>query len=93
MKPATLTKQPTESRVYTMDFSNNMDDAESLASVTSVTSAPTGLTVGTATAIGKLVAFRLSSGTSNTSYKITVVTVTSMGNTLEGQGFLMVKDK
>lgn len=86
-------KQPTESRVYTMDFSGKMQAGETIASVTTFTVAPaTGLTYNTATPDGQVVNFRLSGGTVNTQYKITVLVLTSDGNTLEGEGNLLVED-
>lgn len=93
MAVETLYKQPTESRVYTMDFSPNMVTGETISSVTSFTVSPSGLTSNTATPNGQEVNFRLSGGTANTQYKITCVVATSLGNTLEMEGYLLVEDK
>ena len=87
-----LLKQPAESRLYAMDFSANMAAADTISSITSVTATPTGLTLGTAAVSGQRVQFRISSGTGGTQYKITVVIVTSAGDTLETEGYLEVKD-
>lgn len=92
-KLITLYKQPSESRVYDMDFAANMSTAETISSVTSYTASPSGLTLDPAVSIsGKKVQKRLSGGTAGTLYKITVVILTSLGNVLEGEGQLHVLD-
>jgi len=92
MATQTLNKQPSESRVYAMDFSAKMDATDSVASVSSITVLPATLTYTTPTPSGKSVVMRLSGGVDNTQYKVTVIIVTTLGNTLEGEGFLLVKD-
>lgn len=88
----TLYKQPSESRIYTMDFSANMSSGETLVAVTSFTVSPAGLTYTSATPSGQVVAMRLSGGTDDVQYKITVVVTTSAGNTLENEGYLLVRN-
>jgi len=90
----TCTKQPSESRLYSMDFSPNLAESETLSSVTTVTGAPTGLTIGTAAvdSTTKKAQFRVSAGTAGQSYKITVVVLSSASNILEGEGILVVRD-
>jgi hypothetical protein len=89
----TLVKQPAESRLYSMDFGANLNGA-GIASVTSVTATPTGLTVGASTISGTKVSFRCSGGTDGVTYKITVVIVDDAvdPNTLEGEGNLQVSE-
>lgn len=87
-----LIKQPSESRLYTFDFAANMGASESIVSVDSFTAAPSGLTLGSAAISGKRVQNRISGGTANTNYKITVVVTTDAGNTLEGEANLFVRD-
>ncbi len=89
----TLVKQPGESRVYTMDFSANLIDGETVTSVIGVTGSPDGLTIGAAsvTSDGKKAQFRVSSGVDGSSYKITVSVNTSLSNILESDGTLLVK--
>lgn len=87
-----LIKQPSESRLYTFDFSANMGTSESITSVSSFTVAPAGPVLGTPTFSGKRVQNRISGGTANTNYKITVVVATDAGNTLEGEANLFVRD-
>lgn len=88
----TLEKQPTESLLYDMDFVGRLEDGETLTAVSAVTGSPSGLTIGTASYSGTRAQFRISGGTSGTTYKITVTVTTSASNTLEGEGNLFVRD-
>lgn len=92
--PDTLVKQPTESRVYDMDFDKLLATAESIDTVDSTASVPSGLTFGTATVdgTGKLAQVRISSGVDGTTYKVTYQVTTDQANILEGEGFLHVQD-
>lgn len=92
MAVQTLIKQPAESRLYSMDFSNLLAPGETLSSVTSVTADVAGLTLGSPTCSGVFAYSQISSGTADVRYKVTFVVVTSAGNTLEGEGTLQVKD-
>lgn len=85
-----LYKQPSESRVYEFDFAANLAVGETISSVTSVTFTPVGLTVGGSSIAGTRVQVRISSGTTGQRYKGTAVIVTSLGNTLEGDGQLEI---
>jgi len=87
-----LDKQPAESRLYTFDFSQLMLTGETVATIDSFTATPSGLTLGTAVASGQRVQNRISAGVTNTQYKITVVVTTSLGNVLEGEANLFVRD-
>lgn len=89
----TYEKQPSESRLYEFDFSGKMTAAETISSVTSVTPSPaSGITVGAPTTSGQVVQVRISSGTADTTYKLTVIVVTSAGNTLEMEGRLHIRN-
>jgi hypothetical protein len=95
MELQTLTKQPSESRAYDMDFRGILDDGVTVASVTSFTASPTtvpALTItGTAFA-GTVVQRQIAAGANDTMYKVTCIIVDSQGNTIEGEGYLYVKD-
>ena len=94
MSIPTLEKQPSESKIFSMDFTARIGASATIASVTSITATPAGLTlVGAATAVGKKVFQRISGGTSLASHLITVVVVDSDGNTVEGEGRLNVLDR
>lgn len=87
-----LEKQPNDSLLYDMEFVGRLEDGETITAVSSVTGSPSGLTIGTASYSGTRAQFRVSSGTSGTLYKITVVVTTSASNTIEGEGNLFVRD-
>ena len=89
----TLTKQPSESRLYDMDFSANLSTSETITSVSSVMSDTAGLTIGVPVASGKKAQVRISGGTADVRYKLTFIVVTSAGNTLENDGVLQVTNK
>lgn len=89
----TLIKQPTESRLYTMEFASNMEESETITAVSSVTATPSGLTLsGGAGFNGTRATQRISGGVAGTRYKVTFVVTTSNGNTLEGEGYLRVTE-
>lgn len=89
-----LQKQPAESRLYTMDFTNLLASSEAITGVSSTTGAPSGLSFGTATISGdgKKVQVRISSGADGVTYKVTILVTTDSSNTLEGDGHLSVVD-
>lgn len=88
----TLEKQPSESLVYDMEFLGRLDDDETLTAVSSVTATPSGLTIGTASYSGTRAQFRISGGSSGVKYKVTAVVTTSASNTIEGEGYLFVRN-
>jgi len=82
-----------------MDFSALLAAGETLSSVSSISQAARGnvqgaasLNIGAGSTSGSKVQFRISGGTNGEDYKITVVVTTSQGNTLEGEGWLYVRD-
>jgi hypothetical protein len=93
MTTGSLIKQPAENRLYSMDFSGLLAVGEVLAGVTSVTALPADITLSGAPSYSGVYAMqRILGGTANTRYKLTFVVTTSAGNTLEGEGYLQVKD-
>ena len=92
MSVQTLTKQPSESRQYAMEFAPMLEPGETLTAVSSVAATPTGLTlVGPAAFSGSVAQQRISGGTDAVTYKVTFVVTTTDGNTLEAEGYLRVK--
>jgi hypothetical protein len=89
---ATRVKQPAETLAFAMDFADLLNVGDSLASVTSAASSPTGITLGATTIVGTEVRFTVSGGTDGTTYLIEVVVTTANGETLEGDGYLDVAD-
>ena len=88
-----LEKQPSESRVYDIDFSANLAAGETISAVSSCTASPSGLTLGAASYTGTKVQIRISGGVTGTQYKVTAIVTTSAGNTLEGEGNLLVLER
>ena len=100
-------KQPSESILYTFNFTALLSSGETLSSVTSLTEDGTSdLTIGTATvntaavtvdgttiAIGMAVQARISGGTDGEAYRLECICTTSDSNTRELDGILKVRDK
>lgn len=95
MATPTVIKQPTESRLFSMEFAALLGAGETLVGITSVTITPTTaspLTSSGNALSGTQAQFRLTAGLTNTRYKVTVIVTTSLGNTLEGEGYCQVED-
>lgn len=92
MSVETLKKQPSESRVYTMDFNANLATSETIATVVSVTADVSGLTIGSPVVGTRSAQVRISGGTVDVLYKVTWVVTTSAGNTLEAEGYLRIEN-
>jgi hypothetical protein len=91
----TLMKQPSESYIYTMVFSPNMDVGETITGINSLTCTPAGLTIGypePPLISGQEIQFRISGGTNKQSYKVSAIVSTSKGNTLQFDAILSVRD-
>lgn len=87
-----LEKQPSESRLYDIDFDPLLATGDSITSVTSVATLQAGLTIGAASIASPKIQVRISSGTDGTLYKITAIVVTSNGDTLETDVLLRLRD-
>jgi hypothetical protein len=90
-----LVKQPSENRLYSMDFSGLMASGELITGCTmtpahEVTTPP--LVVGTPVYAGQIAQVRISGGLAGTTYKITFLVTTNGGNTLEGEGNMIVRE-
>jgi hypothetical protein len=91
MALTTVIKQPSESRLFTMEFAALLADGETVTGITSVTVAPvtaSPLTASGNTFAGTQIQFRLAGGLETTRYKVTAIITTSSGNTLEGEGLV-----
>lgn len=91
-QPQTLVKQPSESRLFSMDFSGLLASGETVSGVTSATADKAGLVLGAPAFTTSAAQVRISGGTDGVTYKITFVVTTSLSNTLEGEGLLSVED-
>lgn len=86
-------KQPAESRLYDFNFAQKLASGETISTIVSAVSSPSGLTVGTTSIVGSKVRVRLSAGTTAVMYKITVTVTTSGSNTLETEANLFVYNR
>lgn len=94
-----LEKQPSESRIYTFDFSSLLAQniVKTVLSVTQINqnliSGSSDLTLGSPTTnLDKLVQIRILGGTDDEDYKITALIEDTGSNILEGEGLLRVRD-
>ena len=91
----TVIKQPSESRLYTMEFAALLGSGETLSTVVSVTvdkATTPVLAISGQVVSGSQLQFRLAGGLNGTKYKVTGVVTTSAGNTLEGEGIVQLED-
>lgn len=95
-----LEKQPRESRLFDVDFADDLLSGDSITVVQSVTVANKNNvdssllpSVDSENINGSLVQLRLSGGTNQEQYLITVLISTSLGDTLEGDGLLNVLER
>ena len=99
----TLNKQPWEDRLYDMDFSPRLATGENLTGTPTVTeqtvdqqtgvkTASTDLTIGTATVSLQTAQVRISAGLSGVLYEITFRASTTLSNSVEAEGLLLVLD-
>jgi len=100
-----LCKQPSESRLYKMEFGKVLDlvNSEAISTITSITSAQRD---GTATdlaisssgivsglASGSSIQMSIASGTTGREYRIEILVTTTTSQILEGDGILLVTDR
>jgi hypothetical protein len=93
-----LYKTPAESFIYTIGFEKSMEQTESISTISSLTISPPHSGTETITIdsspliVGKDIQFRISGGTDGQSYKVTAVITTSLGNTMEEDFILVVRN-
>lgn len=95
-------KQPAETLDYDIDFSEFLNDGDTLTSTgnpavpmpLSVTVAPTGLTIGgTYVLNGTTIKQWLSGGTDGTKYKVTLTATSNAGRVKQVEFYVRVKDE
>ena len=96
-KILTLYKQPGEARLYSFDFTDQVEVADNLETLTgtptvtaSLTSGSGTLTVGTPSIVHPNVNFTLSGGTESDRHRILCTVLTSAGRTLQSAGELRI---
>lgn len=94
-----LLKQPSESRLYSFDFTELLDSSETISSIVSITQENLGkvtssedLTLTSPAITSKMAQIRISGGTHKENYRITAIITTSAANTLELEGILRVRN-
>lgn len=101
--PGSVTKQPSESWLYDMDFAPRLATAETITSITSIgqeklntetleRTTSTDLTISNQAATGQVAQCRISGGTNGSVYVVTFKVGTSLGNAAEAEGLLVVTD-
>lgn len=89
-----LTKQPAESLLFDMDFSDDMLAGDTIASIDSITITPSGtLTKSGEVASGQIAQAMFHDGADGVRYKVRFQVTTTLGETLEGDGELLVAEK
>jgi hypothetical protein len=79
MRVASVSQQPSERRRYSIDYSEALDQFDSVESVVVKSIVPEGLNVS-ATQITPRVRLSIDGGTSGVTYKVTLTVTTSNGN-------------
>jgi hypothetical protein len=89
--PAWPFKDPADDLTFGLDFGSQMIvDTDTVASITSCTATPDGLTIRNTALVGNIVIFRAIGGTSGFQYTVTVVIETTSGNTYSRSALLNV---
>lgn len=97
MALTTLQKQPWEERIFVFNFTNDMDPEEIISDtegvdVVAVSSGSNTLVVSGLTASGQSLSTKFAGGTTGQTYTIRARVVTSLGQKLELDGKLQVKE-
>lgn len=98
--PQTTEKQVAEAVIVHFDFSADMDASETITGVTSVTpvnqnlvGSSTNVSCGSNAAAGQVAQSLVSGGTNLEKYLLTCIVTTSLGQTLETEGYLEVRNR
>lgn len=93
-----LVKLPAESILFNMDFAKRMSTGETITTVDSHISTSSGrvdgsanVTLGTPTLSNNVVQLRISDGTADEQYVITITVTTSLSNVRIGKGLLRIE--
>jgi hypothetical protein len=87
-----LYKQPGETKILFIEFSDYLDTGDSLSSITSVLESTSTLTIASTSITGTKVQGTYSGGVDGTLYSIVATVVTTNGETLEVDVYLRVLD-
>lgn len=87
-----LYKQPTETKIFDIEFSHQLASGDSLSSITSVTDQAGVLSISSTSITGTKVRGTYAGGVDGTTYHIVAIVVTANGETLEVDVYLRVID-
>ena len=87
----TFIKQPAEKESYSIEYAEDLIDADSIESVV-VTVAPLGLVIVSSLVVGTRVKVLVSGGTDGAKYKVTATATTDDGRILQDEFFIKIKD-
>lgn len=87
----TYTKQPAEVETYSIDYTDDLIEEDTVASAI-VAVSPAGLTIDSSTTNSPRVKVGLSGGTVGVRYKTTVTTTTAHGRVLQDEFIVKIKD-
>ena len=86
-----FTKQPAEKESYSIDFSDDLEQTDGIASATTAVD-PAGLTLVSSLLVGNRVKVTVLGGTVATKYKLTVTATTDDGRILQDEFVVKIKD-
>ena len=89
--PEVLVKLPEDIAQYSMSFASILADGETISTVSSAVSDPTGLTITDSTIVGEVVTIKITGGTDGVNYRVKIIITTSLSNTYRGDGLLKVR--
>ena len=84
-------KQPAERESYSIEYAEDLVDADAIASAT-VTVSPVGLTVLNSVVVGTRVKVFVGDGVLGTKHKVEVTAETDDGRVLQDEFFVTIKD-
>lgn len=87
-----LYKQPTETKIFDIEFENQLASGDSLSSITSVTEATAAITIASTSISGTKVRGTYSGGVDGVTYHIVAIVVTTDVETIEVDVYLRVVD-
>lgn len=91
--PDVMSKDPAEERIYDMEFQEKLSGTETIASIDSSSVSPAGgLSIDSLAISGTRVQVRVSGGVAGTNYTVGIWAISSLGQKLEGEGVIEVRD-
>lgn len=88
-----LYKQAAETKIFFIEFSNQLASGDSLSALTSVLESTGSVTITSKSISGTKVQATYAAGTNDTTYTITAIVVTTNGETLELDVYLRILDQ